>query len=335
MYFFVLLLSLAFHSGCGTTPRSTAAEIKTVKHYVFFGRDRERVANEGFVKTKKFAGAQLMYAWSELESAEGIYDFSAIQKDLDFLTSHRKKLFVQLQDTTFNPKKTAVPKYLTAAKYGGGVIHQKNEKGKQEGWALLRWNPAVRERLRLLLIALGKSFDGKIEGITLQETAVGIYENAETAKTGFTYAKYRDGILSNMQALKDAFSSSVRMQYVNFMPGEWLPDEDNGYMQSLYDFGRKNGVAIGVPDLMPKKKSQQNHGYKFMHALSDEMVLGVAVQDGNYSGTTNEIIVPQKPWPNLVPELDAYARNYLKVDYIFWGAQEPYFSHDVVPYFEK
>ena len=70
-----------------------------------------------------------------------------------------------------------------------------------------------------------------------------------------------------------------------------------------------------------------------MNAMGDGMVLGVAIQDGNYSGTTNEIIVPTEPWPNLVPELDDDARNFLKVNYIFWGAQEPYFSHDVVPYF--
>lgn len=327
--FLVILFSNAGWANLQTGPD------KTVQNFVFFGRDRERITESSFLTTEKFVGAQLMYAWKELERGEDEYDFSEIQKDLDFLKSKGKKLFIQLQDTTFNPKLNAVPKYLTTeAKYHGGVIHQKNEHGKQEGWVLMRWDPAVADRLHKLLLALGKAFDGKIEGLTLQETAVGVYENAETAKSGFTYPKYRDAILENMKALKKAFSVSVKMQYVNFMPGEWLPDEDMGYMDSAYKLGKEIGVAIGVPDLLPKKKSQQNHSYKFMNAMGEEMILGVAVQDGNYSGTTNEIITPTEPWPNIVPELDTYARTFLKVNYIFWGAEEPYFSHDVVPYFK-
>ncbi len=329
-----LLLTLALNLSLLSLP-SLANPPKKVKNFVFFGRDRERISEKNFLNTSQFTGAQLLYAWKELETDKDEYDFSEIQKDLAFLTSKGKKLFIQLQDTTFNPKKNAVPKYLTTeAQYHGGVIYQKNEKGKQEGWVLMRWDPAVRERLHKLFIALGKKFNGKIEGITLQETAVGVYENEETAKKDFSYVKYRDGILANMKALKKAFPNAIAMQYANFMPGEWLPDEDKGYLDSIYQFAKRNGIAIGSPDLMPKKKSQQNHAFKFMNQLGDEMVIGIAVQDGNYSGTTNEIINPTESWPNLVPELDAFAKKELKVDYIFWGAQEPYFSHDVVPYFK-
>lgn len=322
--------------GCATSPaRVPDSKAKTVQNFVFFGRDRGRISEKNFLDTQKFVGAQLMYAWKELEQGEDEYDFSVIKKDFDYLKSKNKKLFIQFQDTTFDPKLTAIPKYLMQkAKYNGGAIPQKNDHGKQEGWVLMRWDPAVAERLHKVLLALGKEFDGKIEGITLQETAVGVYENAQTAKSGFTYAKYRDSILENMKTLKKAFPKSVSMQYVNFMPGEWLPDEDKGYMDSAYKLAKEMGSAVGVPDLMPEKKSQQNHSYKFMNAMGDDMVLGVAVQDGNYSGTTNEIINPTKPWPNLVPKLDEYAKTFLKVNYIFWGAQEPYFSHDVVPYFK-
>lgn len=308
--------------------------LSPIHHYVFFGRDRERSSEERFLGTPAFEGAQLMYAWKELESNEDNYDFSKIQKDLDFLNSKHKKLFVQLQDTTFDPSTVAVPDYLRSnPKYHGGVVYQYNDKGQRDGMALMRWDPSVRGRLHQLLRALGKAFDGKIEGITLQESAITV-EREGTLPEGFSYVGYRDAIRSNMQALKEAFPKSVCMQYANFMPGEWLPDEDKGYLRSIFDFGKRNGVAIGAPDLMPKKKSQQNHAYKFMNELGDSMLIGIAVQEGNYSGTTNEIIFPTEPWPNIVPDLDAYARAFLKVRYIFWGAQEPYFSHDVVPYFK-
>jgi hypothetical protein len=79
---------------------------------------------------------------------------------------------------------------------------------------------------------------------------------------------------------------------------------------------------------------QKNHAYRFMHELDGKLALGIAIQEGNYiCKTNNETILPP-PWPNLVPQLFAYSKNYLKGVYIFWGAQEPYFSQDVVGYFQ-
>lgn len=71
-----------------------------------------------------------------------------------------------------------------------------------------------------------------------------------------------------------------------------------------------------------------------MHELVTPIPVGIAVQDGNYIGKTNDDTILVPPWPNLVPELFAFSKNYLKVSYIFWGAQEPYFTQDVVPYFQ-
>src|SRR6185436_17891311 len=81
---------------------------------------------------------------------------------------------------------------------------------------------------------------------------------------GFTYLGYRDAIKKNMLALKKAFKISVVVEYVNFMPGESLPLIDKGLMKSVFDYGEEMGVAIGAPDLMPKKPYQQAHAYKFL-----------------------------------------------------------------------
>jgi len=274
-----------------------------------------------------------MYAWKELETDEDVYDFTEIQRDLDFLNSKGKKLFIQLQDTTFNPTSTAVPKYLLTPKFHGGVVYQYDGTGNPEGRVLMRWDPVVRNRLHKLLNALGKSFDGKIAGIALQETSIGVTEDGPNAPKDFSYPAYRDSILMNMKVLREAFSKSLPMQYANFMPGEWLPDNDKSYLRSVFEYGAKNGVAVGAPDLMPKKPNQLNHAYRFMHESGCPTIFGIAVQDGNYTGTTGEDTKPTSPWPNIVPDLYAFANDYLKVTYIFWSAQEPYFSHDVVPYF--
>jgi hypothetical protein len=273
-----------------------------------------------------------MYTWNELERTRDVYDFSPIRRDLEYLKERGKRLFLQLQDTTFDPDKTAVPDYLlTMAEFNGGVVFQYNDRGEPEGQALQRWNASVRGRLHRLLMELGKEFDKEIAGIALQETSIGVKEGA----SGFTYPGYRDAILDNMRMLKKAFPLSISMQYANFMPGEWLPQNDNGYLRSIFEYAAMIGVGIGAPDLMPDKPNQKAHAYKFMHESKDRALFGIAVQDGNYSGTTGIEEQPVAPWPNLVPSLNEFAITQLKVQYIFWGAQEPYFSHDVLPYFRN
>src|SRR5207249_6584611 len=82
------------------------------RHYVFFNRDRQRISDAAFLGTRAFEGAQLKYTWRELERAKDGYDCSAIQHDLAFLTSKGKKLFIQLQDASFDPAIVNVPRYL-------------------------------------------------------------------------------------------------------------------------------------------------------------------------------------------------------------------------------
>ena len=115
-----------------------------------------------------------MYSWRDFEPQKGLYDFSILKEDYEYLKKYGKKIFVQLQDATFNPKYKAIPEYLFTDEYEGGAVLQYNDEGKPEGWVAKRWNKKVRERFALLLQALGKEFDGKIEGINLQETSIGV-----------------------------------------------------------------------------------------------------------------------------------------------------------------
>ncbi len=306
------------------------ASSDNIKNFLFFGRNREGIFQESFLKTPRFLGAQLVYTWKELEPKKNSYTLNIIKKDLNFLKSNRKKLFIQIQDTTFDPKVVAIPSYLLEDPiYKGGVVLQFDDKGKPEGNVMMRWHPEIQKRFHKLLRVLGKTFDGKIEGINLQETAIGVNESAP----GFSYSGYRDSILANMKALKDSFPKSKTLQYANFMPGEWLPQNDRSYLRSVFEYGEKIGVGIGAPDLLPERKNQRNHSYKFIHERTSSIPIGVAVQHGNYTGTTGEDIKPKGAWANLVPNLYDYAKNFLRVDYIFWAPQEPFYSHDLLPFF--
>lgn len=298
-----------------------------IRNFVYFAKDRDALRAHPLLSIDRFIGAQIMYAWRDLEPSEGRYDFAAIREDVDFLASHGKRLFIQLQDASFSPTYRPVPDYMLTDDYDGGVIAQHGQDGTLEGWTAKRWNPAVQARFSALLAALGQEFDGAIEGINLQETSIEV--TAEQAAF-FTPQEYAAAIKQRMGALKAAFAQSVTLQYANFMPAEWLPFEDMGYLRGIYAYGAEIGVGLGAPDLMPQRKGQLNHAIALMHEGQFDVPLGIAVQDGNYIGETNsnQILGERR---NLVPMLHGFAADFLKVDYMFWVNQEPYFTQDVLP----
>jgi hypothetical protein len=306
-----------------------------IKHFVYFARDREAIHDHPFLNHSRFEGAQIMYSWAQLEPTEGDYDFSIIHNDHNYLKSYEKKLFIQLQDATFNPKYKGIPVYLQTQEYDGGAIHQRADSGEPDGWVAKRWNKNVQIRFALLLAVLGHAFDGKVEGINLQESAIGVSHEFDPS---FTPSLYVKSLKANMLALKNAFPRSTTMQYANFMPGEWLPWEDKGYLKSIYQYGEEIGVGLGAPDLMVRRKGQLNHALAMMHEQSYSVPLGIAIQDGNYIGYTGadrvtvdrKVITGRK---NIVPLLHAFAKDFLKVQYMFWVNQEPYFEEDVLPCF--
>jgi hypothetical protein len=308
-----------------------------VKNFVFFDLDRSRIHDRSFVENGAFAAAQLKYTWRELEPRRGIYDFRAISRDLKFLRSKGKGLFVQLQDVTFSPALVYVPDYLRSDKrYHGGaneqydIVNNDETHAKRDGWVARRWDPAVRERFALLLARLGKRFDVRIEGINLAETAVDFGETGQLFPIGFTPSRYRDAILSNIRDLKRAFPKSVTMIYANFMPGEWLPDTNKHYLESVYACARRLKVGVGGPDMLPYKKTQMTHSYPMIRASHGLTRSGIAVQDGDYDS-----IDPRTGKSTSINDLINFATDYLRVDYIFWCTQEPYFSNKLIPFLKE
>ena len=309
-----------------------------IQHFVYFSRDRAAIIDHPFLNYPKFKGAQIMYSWKELEPKRGIYDFSKIETDLKYLEQFDKKIFIQLQDVTFNPKYKAVPDYLLSNDYGGGAVLQYNDEGQPEGWVAKRWHKKVRERFALLLTALGNEFHDKIAGINLQETAIGVSTKLDPS---FSEVEYVQGLKENMFALKKAFPETTTMIYANFIPGEWLPWENKGYLQSIYEYGDQIGVGLGAPDLMVTRKGQLNHHLAMMHEGSYSVPLGIAVQDGNYIGKTGAdrdyvegMDKGTNDRQNIVPLLHAFAKDFLRVSYMYWVNQSPYFEEDVLPCFE-
>jgi len=300
---------------------------KPIHHYVFFGMDREKLKDATFLDVPAFEGAQISYSWRQLEQGKDQYEFSFIREDLQLLRSHGKKLWVQLQEVSFNPNRINVPKYLlNDPKYNGGVDQQiSDRKGDddhpvREGWVARRWDPAVQDRMYKLFAALAKEFDGRIAGINIDETSIGFGATGKLFPKGFTPEAYRDATIANMKELKRAFSQSIVMVYANFMPG------GRTYLEAVYRAARESNIAVGGPDLLPFRPFQRANSYPLIRQSAGKVPTGLAVQDGNYGD-----LDPKTQKRATVNELLKFATDELKLDYIFWCTQEPYFSSEVVP----
>lgn len=301
-----------------------------VHHYVYFGRDREGITNAAFLGPRALEGAQLRYTWRELEREKDRYDFGDIERDLAFLQSKGKKLFIQLQDASFSPQVVPVPRYLVKEpQFHGGADKQYNitdndeDHATPQGWVARRWDPAVRDKFHRLLLALGRQFDGKIEGINLPETAVDFGETGKLFPEGFTRDAYRDAILTNMMVLKRAFPRSVAMQYANFMPG------GRTYLQSVFGRAKELKVGVGGPDLLPFRPFQMQNSYPLIRESAGLVPSGIAVQDGNYEDRN-----PRTGQQVTISELFEFASGFLRVGYIFWCTQEPFYSKQVIPFLQ-
>ena len=319
---------------CAATP----ATAKPLHHFVFFGQDREKLqTTKSFLETKAFEGAQVAYMWRQLEPGKDEYDFSMIREDLAFLSQHGKKLWVQLQDVTFSERWVPVPRYLTRdPQYHGGANRQYQYKADDEehaaaaGWAARRWDPAVQDRFHKLLAAMAKEFDGKIEGINFAESSVTFGSTGKLYPEGFTPEVYRDALVTNLKALKRAFSKSIVVQYANFMPGEWRPSDDKGYLRAVFKTAKETKAGVGGPDLLPYQRGHMGNSYELIKELAGEVTVAIAVQDGNYAH-----INPKTGKRVTIAELIAFASDYLKADYIFWCTEEPYYSNDLVGFMSK
>ena len=304
-----------------------------LKHFIFFSRDREAIHDTNFYLNPGITGAQITYPWKRLEPRKDEYDFSEIMEDLDFLKSKEKTLFIQIQDVTFDSTLFAVPYYiLTGIAYHGGANPQyeftddDEDRPVKAGWVSRRWDTAVANRFHKLLFELGKRFDGKIEGINLPETSVDFGSKGNLHPPGFTYENYRDAIKANMKVLRQAFPKSIVIQYANFMPGESLPGEDKLYLKSLYTYAKEIKVGVGGPDIKVYRKFQMDNSYGLIRNSHGMVPTGVAVQEGNY-----DVVNPKTGKQVTVAEILDFAQNYLRLNYIFWCTEEPYYFNQVLP----
>lgn len=303
---------------------SSGAVLAGALNFLFVGSG-ELAAHDRLLARPDIAGAQVVYSWKQLEPAADRYDFSPIERDLRQLGRHRKKLFIQIQDRFFRPEDRLVPDYLLhGAAFRGGLTAQLDRPGElrppTRGWVAQQWNPAVQERFRKLLKALGARFDGRVYGINLPETAIDIDQRAAHAASGFSCDRYFAAEVQNLQTARLAFGRSRVVQYVNFWPCEW--NNDRRYMQRLFAFAANNGIGLGGPDVIPHQRAQMHNAYPFFHHYKGRLPLvAMAIQ-----APTLTYRDPATGRPFDKAALTAFAVHYLGARILFWTPQAPWLS---------
>lgn len=329
----VLALGVAMSLLCPAQSRAQTTR-KSPQHFIFFGRDRQRIEDSAFVANPNIAGAQIKYTWRELEPRRDHYDFTKITEDLAALARHHKRLWIQLQDVSFSASVRVVPDYLIDdPAFAGGVANQYEDAPSRTRFAGVmarRWDPAVLARFTRLLDTLGRAFDGKIEGLNFAETAFSLSASDSLRPAGFTNDGYARGIRAMMASGRSAFHRSRVVVYGNFMPGEWLPDDDHGHLRGVYAYADSIGIGVGGPDLLPFRRGQRNHSLRLIAARGPTTVAALAVQDGNLAEKN-----PATGARVTVDDLVRYATDTLRLDYIFWGTEEPYYSRDILPWLSR
>ncbi|KAF9986711.1 hypothetical protein BGZ75_001514 [Mortierella antarctica] len=273
----------------------------------FVTADFGKVSNisQTILQRQDIQGAQGMYDWKSLEPSKGVYDFTEIKKDLEFLNG--KKLFVQVQDRFFDPKERWIPQYLLDDPlYEGGLERQTDSDVPEGGWATKQWVPAVRQRFQALLLAIATELDGKVFGVNLPETAIGV------DMTNATCDQYFDAEMETALYARSIFKKSIFVQYINFWPCE---DSNNrNYMGRSFDMAVQHDFGVGGPDVRPWKPYQMAHSYKFFNKHRNDLSnIAIAVQhsDLRFKNETTGV-------PFTRDEFRRFAVDYLGANMIFW-----------------
>lgn len=311
------LISLAALAATTIAAPASLGNTSNLQHWLYSSQIDDVALK--LLNKPELVGVQALYSWKSLEPAQGKYDFSKLQSDFDSVQAKGKKFWIQLQDRTFNPNFDPVPKYMNTPEYNNGSAatcdgEDCENNFKVDGWMAQQWNPEVRKRYQALLSAIAKEFDGKITGLNMPETSIGVDQSANN----YSNETYFRGELENAGYAAEVFKKSYVVQYVNFWPDGWN-DENNRFTDS-FNFYAEHGVGVGGPDLIPFKKTQLQNSYPFLAKYHDKVPISViAVQEPDLAE-----INPHTGKKFTTKEFVDYATNVLKVRIIFWATTSPW-----------
>ncbi|WP_297324233.1 glycoside hydrolase [Nitrosomonas sp.] len=323
---FISMISMSWetaHAGATTPPVTTPVKWHPGHYYSLMDHGKDAswylsMVYKELKATPALRGIHIRYSWAELETSEGVYNFSSIAKRLTELSAIGKRLIIMLDMRTFDPLEELVPDYVKTAKYEEGVFtyDSVNQEG-QQGSNIKLWNPLVRDRLTALIRALGNRFNSNayFEGIGLTETAMG---QAVIPLTSAQINDYYANMLNLQQQMRNYFPNTVTFQFTNY---------PRPILESFIGSLNTMGTGLGGPDVFLEEPGLQYPGtpkgvYNYYPELSGVVPLTPSVMSGNYKNTRTD----GTGYQPTISELLTFARDTLKANYIFWTRNPDYYS---------
>lgn len=344
----VVLLLLAFFS-ISYGKKIHAAPLEG-GHYLYLGsglpecdttincQQRERAINQ-ILDSTNIKGVQIVYWWSDIEKAKNVYDFTKIERDINFLKNHpdsrmhNKKIIMQFtgqrhHETSTDKSTSKVPRYLYVdPEYEGGVAKYANG----TGWYPIEWqdadarkNPShpfygketVTDRLVKVILAIGQKYGNhpNIEGINSAETSFGVSGNCSYA--GYNPAIYLKNLKRVGKAMKQGFPDKMVIMYSNFFPcARQIFNDDAEVFRNLIRDVSPVGVGLGGPDVKSKNELLLDGAYKAVNEFKNQINVGYSVQWEDYEEDKLED-------RQTVKQIVDFSQTYLGSCYLFWGPRK-------------
>lgn len=233
-------------------------------------------------------GIQVRFPWVELETSEGVYDFSNITKYLNLLKlapedGGTKYLMVLLEFKSFSDSYHVVPAYMRdgiADTYGGGEFAYVGT-----GYAVRFDNVNVQARFAALAAAFGAEFanEDQIEMVSFTETSIPNPDNA-AIYTAIGIEQFIENCLGGMLEFGSAIKAAMPRTIIRMMinsPRQGMQAVD--FVDQLVSRGIQ---ALGAPDTFSSLPSYMNSAYTgFWQYVQDNqgvLVMAFEVQRRNF-----------------------------------------------------
>lgn len=257
-------------------------------------------------------GVQFRYYWGELESTQGIYNFSPITQLLsacsDGTALPKKRVIIEIWWRNFGSSSAGniVPEYVKTL--GGTTnVYQTQASG---GWAATIWRPNVADRAIALYQALGAAFDSHpyFEMVTTKETVAGaLAPNVSDYSAAAVVTQFK----RIMTAGRDAFPTTNFRVFANF-----LTNGTNAQMIELVQHAVLENICLGGPDTC----SVYNQGSGVCTDTTLQSVVSGAIGGHDYRGeiclTYNAEVHDLEV--NSISQLNTWSNTLRKSNYRSW-----------------
>lgn len=221
-------------------------------------------ANSGELATcPALRGIQVRFNWADLETAEGVYDFSNITKYLNLLKfasvdGGTKLLMILLEFKTFSDSYHVVPTYMRDGindTYGGGEFAYVGA-----GYAVRFDNTNVQARFTALANALGAQFadNDQIEMVSFTETSIPNPDNA-AIYTDIGIEQFIENCLSGMLVFGSAIKAAMPRTIIRIMANS--PRQGMQAVNFVGELVSRGIPALGAPDTFASVPSYMNSAY--------------------------------------------------------------------------